>query len=243
MHGNTVDFAGGGEKAKTWSEPRRTLLFVDPDGHVSDAAIDAVAREFPEVAVEQASEVSCALDDFDHPLRLVLVSERLFPDLLAQAPRLKYRHRGASTALIIDDSRRSIGGMAAIFESNAVSGVLPLNLRLDLWLSVIELMMLGGEYFPASLFQRGSISGAPDQAVADIKESDGVSVALECLTQRENEILLKVARGQQNKVIAHELGISPYTVKLHVHNIIAKLGVHNRTQAAAVMRDRLGGLQ
>ncbi len=38
--------------------------------------------------------------------------------------------------------------------------------------------------------------------------------------------------GQRNKVIANALGVSEHTVKLHIHHIIAKLGVANRTEAA-----------
>ena len=54
------------------------------------------------------------------------------------------------------------------------------------------------------------------------------------LTEREREILERVARGNQNKIIAADLGLSEHTVKIHLHNIIRKLGVHNRTEAAAI---------
>lgn len=53
------------------------------------------------------------------------------------------------------------------------------------------------------------------------------------LTARELEVLAKVAQGHQNKIIAFDLGLSEHTIKIHIHNIIQKLGVHNRTQAAA----------
>jgi DNA-binding CsgD family transcriptional regulator len=42
--------------------------------------------------------------------------------------------------------------------------------------------------------------------------------------------------GLQNKIIAAKMDLSEHTVKVHVHNIIRKLKVHNRTQAAAVFR-------
>lgn len=54
------------------------------------------------------------------------------------------------------------------------------------------------------------------------------------LTVRELEVLAMVARGHQNKIIAADLGLSEHTVKIHIHNIIRKLGVHNRTEAAAI---------
>jgi two-component system, NarL family, response regulator LiaR len=52
------------------------------------------------------------------------------------------------------------------------------------------------------------------------------------LTPREREVLALIGRGMANKAIALELGLSEKTVKAHVSNILAKLGVTDRTQAA-----------
>jgi two-component system nitrate/nitrite response regulator NarL len=56
--------------------------------------------------------------------------------------------------------------------------------------------------------------------------------ALKQLSQREIEVLHRLVRGLDNNEIALELCISPPTVKNHVSNILAKLGVSNRIQAA-----------
>jgi len=52
------------------------------------------------------------------------------------------------------------------------------------------------------------------------------------LTPREEQILSLVASGKTNGQIAKEIFLSEKTVKTHVSNILMKLGVHDRTQAA-----------
>jgi two-component system, NarL family, response regulator LiaR len=52
------------------------------------------------------------------------------------------------------------------------------------------------------------------------------------LTERELEVLTLVAKGMANKLIARELGVAERTVKTHVSNILGKLGLSDRTQAA-----------
>jgi ATP/maltotriose-dependent transcriptional regulator MalT len=54
------------------------------------------------------------------------------------------------------------------------------------------------------------------------------------LTPRERDVLRLVAAGQSNRRIAEELFISPKTASVHVSNILAKLGVSNRGEAAAL---------
>jgi len=57
------------------------------------------------------------------------------------------------------------------------------------------------------------------------------------LTEREAGILQLLTRGRSNPAIAEELGIARATVKRHIEAIYRKLGVHNRTQAAALATD------
>ena len=54
------------------------------------------------------------------------------------------------------------------------------------------------------------------------------------LTPREAEVLLWLSRGKANRDIAQILGLSPRTVDKHLEQIYAKLGVENRTAAAAI---------
>ena len=62
--------------------------------------------------------------------------------------------------------------------------------------------------------------------------------AVDQLTERETDVLRLLAQGQSNQEIARSLNISDTTVRSHVSNILMKLGVSNRTQAALVARER-----
>ena len=58
------------------------------------------------------------------------------------------------------------------------------------------------------------------------------TASIEPLTEREREILMLVARGASNRQIAENLYLTEGTVKNHMSNILGKLGVRDRTQAA-----------
>ena len=60
------------------------------------------------------------------------------------------------------------------------------------------------------------------------------------VTEREAEVLLWIARGKSNRDIAEILSLSPRTVNKHLEQIYAKLGVENRTSAAALAVRTLG---
>lgn len=56
------------------------------------------------------------------------------------------------------------------------------------------------------------------------------SAQLDDLTEREIDILTRIARGRTNTEIAADLFLSPHTVKTHAHRIMAKIDAHDRAQ-------------
>ena len=77
----------------------------------------------------------------------------------------------------------------------------------------------------------GEVQLSP-KAAARLMREVRVPETPEALTERETEVLRLLAHGQSNKEIARHLNISDKTAKTHVGNILAKLGLPGRTQAA-----------
>src|ERR1700720_2317168 len=79
----------------------------------------------------------------------------------------------------------------------------------------------------------------PNEFLLRLAKDSGTSTPLEFsrdlgLTSREGEVLSWLSKGKTNRDIAQILGLSPRTVDKHLEQIYAKLGVENRTAAAAI---------
>ncbi len=67
------------------------------------------------------------------------------------------------------------------------------------------------------------------------KTSDDPLWALQFLTDREWEVMRCIMDGQTTEQMAETLGVQRSTARTHVQNLLTKLGVHSRLQAAALM--------
>jgi NarL family two-component system response regulator LiaR len=76
------------------------------------------------------------------------------------------------------------------------------------------------------------------ELLGHLRNHAGTGDARPMLTAREQSVLALLARGCQNTQIADDLSISVSTVKRHVSNVFAKLGVQNRTEAAVLATQR-----
>jgi DNA-binding NarL/FixJ family response regulator len=107
-------------------------------------------------------------------------------------------------------------------------GFLPTSLSLKVLMGALDLVLAGGIYVPSALIEpsqpRPSVT-APLRTHAE-PWSD--------LTRRQRDVLGLISQGKSNKLIADALAMSESTVKAHVKQIIKRLNVANRTQAALI---------
>jgi DNA-binding NarL/FixJ family response regulator len=99
------------------------------------------------------------------------------------------------------------------FLQNGAKGVLRKTALPEHLMSCLDAVVNGATWMDDNLFRAGSSSDGsyrPD------------------LTPREQQVLVLVQQGLRNKEIAHELGISPGTVKIHLKHIFEKSGVRGR---------------
>jgi len=135
--------------------------------------------------------------------------------------------------IIILTSQSEQEKVFAAFEAGA-SAYCMKDIKLDSLNKIIEIVMDGGIWIDPQVasFILGLLPIISKQVNKINSEKPPKSIVDSDLTSREKEILELVALGYNNKDIANELTLSIHTVKNHVSNIITKLAVDDRTQAA-----------
>lgn len=98
------------------------------------------------------------------------------------------------------------------------------DMKMDKLVEVLKHAARGEVYLHPTVAMRVLQNFRGDEIVPDRMMSE--------LTQREMDVLKQIAQGLSNSEVAEVLEISEYTVKGHVSNILNKLGLSDRTQAA-----------
>ena len=114
------------------------------------------------------------------------------------------------------------------------------QLRISVSLGVLDPLLFACRACPALGRVVVNQPGMPVQLVAELETTPpSRAMGTPPLTSREEEVLELLGRGRTNAEIADELFIAEVTAKVHVRNIIRKLGVRSRTEAAiAVLRQQ-----
>jgi DNA-binding NarL/FixJ family response regulator len=244
MSGTTPDHNHYASKIAGESKFKSGIFIYAESGVVFQGLVQSLERTFPDIDVHLSSKF-VEVDDFDNDIGLVLVHSSFVADPAECVTRFKKRFPGASITMMIDENNAGVQELNSLFDSRQVQGLLPFSLKLDIWLAVIWLLLNGGEYYPSAIMRSieknsNGMQGAQGHGFGNqAKNNSGVGKQIKTLTLRETQILELLSEGLQNKIIADRLSLSEHTVKVHVHNLIRKLRVHNRTQAAAVYRNSM----
>ena len=173
--------------------------------------------------------------------------ERCSPDVVLQdmtmkASCLAIRHVTTScpnariVALAVPEDENNIFACAEA----GISGYIAREASLDELLHAVQGVVKGELYCPpriaASLMSKIKILNTPVKKSSEETKKQPADSILHSLTQRERQIAGLVADGLSNKLIARHLSIEVSTVKNHVHNVLVKMGVDSRGQAAYLIQ-------
>lgn len=162
----------------------------------------------------------------DHPVDLVLL-DLVLPGLGGLVTCQRITSTSAVPVLILTSQEDPLW-VQRIWDAGA-RGYLHKERALALVELALASLLAGASWWDQSAtaaLQRSTASQAAAAANPDHRLNE--------LTQREREVLACLASGDNNRVIAQRLGIGEGTVRSHVHVLLQKLQVSNRTQAALI---------
>jgi DNA-binding NarL/FixJ family response regulator len=165
-----------------------------------------------------ALEIMAGLDAID-----LLILDYNMPGMngLKGLVRAQKAYPLTKVALMSGVANRDVANSAM---ARGAHGFLPKSLSAGSLVNAIKFVLSGERYFP---FDFGILEQNAPQ-----------DTTFNALSQREMQTLEQLCVGLSNKEIARNLNIQEVTVKLHVKNLLSKLGVSNRTQAALLAKER-----
>ncbi len=182
--------------------------------------------------VAQASDGAEAVREFEAKQPDVTLIDLRLPKMSGVEAIQRVRSRYANARFIVLTTYDGDEDIYRALQAGARAYLLK-GMSVDVLLSTIKSVHAGKSIIPPAIAQK----------LAE-------RMASEPLTQREQEVLEEIVRGKSNKEIGAELGVSEATVKTHINNLLGKLGVEDRTQAATaaiqrglVQLDSKGGIR
>ena len=112
------------------------------------------------------------------------------------------------------------------------AGYIPKSSTPAVLIAALRLILSGGTYWPPEAFDLPAISPPTNTANAPAATLAAQTPTQLGLSQRQCDVLVLLAQGKSNKLIARELGLSEGTVKTHIASAFRALQVNSRTEAA-----------
>ena len=186
---------------------------------LSDAKTNTVIRSFSNVEewLNERTHVSPS------PVIVLCSAERTEAEVERDVALLKQTF--ADISVIILSDREDASSVISALDKGA-RGYITTSMAFDVAVQAIRFVRAGGTFVPARtlIASRDSIKKLP----SEISRSS-------LLTARQATVVEALRQGKANKIIAYELNMRESTVKVHVRNIMKKLGAKNRTEVAYLL--------
>jgi DNA-binding NarL/FixJ family response regulator len=205
------------------------VLFADEEPLFREA-IRMVLDNQPDLLVIAEAETGC---------QAAALAEELVPDVAVLSADLPLCDGVDAIRLVLDRCPECrVLVMARVEDQDALlvaleagaAGFVTRTSPLSELINAIQRVYRGEAMVPPMML--GPLLGA---LIKRRREQAAVMQRISALTRREREVLLLVCRGADSRAIAEELVISPETARTHIQNVLSKLGVHSRAEAAALV--------
>jgi DNA-binding NarL/FixJ family response regulator len=202
------------------------ILIADDHPLMRDALARTLAQLLPQARIVEAADYAAAekaavdLCADGDPLALALVDLHM-PGMGGVEGVRRLVAQGLRVAVVSGDDDPAV--VRAAFAAGAVA-FLPKSEGQEPMRQALRVVCEGGHWLPAQV-----LADAPSAAPAQPDASS--------LTPRQTDVLRCLMRGQPNKLIARELGLTEGTVKIHVAAILRSLRARNRTEAVVIARE------
>ena len=204
----------------------RRVLIADDHPLLRDALARTLRAVEPDAVVVEAGDFDAAVSALQaQPAPDLALVDLHMPGMRALDGVQRLRRLFPALALAVASGDDDPAQMRAVLAAGAV-GFLPKADAPALLQQALRLLLAGGSYLPPQALAGARAGAAPPPGAA-------------ALTPRQLDVLRCLGRGDPNKVIARELGLTEGTVKIHLAAILRALQARNRTEAVIVAR-RLG---
>jgi len=216
--------------------PRTPTVLVIDSLELRRAGVVSLLRPWADdCSVEIVQRDSCdALAQADSMLLrmiLLVIGAQGVADPEPQEWIASLQEKYADAPLVLVSEREESEEVVAAFKAGA-RGFVPMSITTPVAIQAFTFIMGGGSFYPpAALVQRSYVQGT-FRVVASRRVVSSIEPPKSGLTARQWEVLERLRQGESNKLIGRQLKLRESTVKVHIRQIMRKLGATNRTQAA-----------
>lgn len=208
-----------------------TIVLVCPLALWRDCVGRVLAAEFSNVPILAFSDLRewYAVSDWHGQSPLLVIFEIGQSVTLDDLRVIISRKPNIGIAIISDNSNPS-----RIIEAIniGVRAYIPNDQSIEIALKAIQLVIVGGSFLPISSLRQDVPVHKPVMITSKAKYKFNIS-------RRQFEIIAGVSRGKSNADIAQDLNIKEATIKVHIRNIMKKMGVNTRTAIAYKSKEML----
>ena len=204
-----------------------SVVIADDHPMVRDALARVVGQLYADAQVLEAGDFAAVLGHLGDAVPDLVLIDLNMPGMDGLHGLRRLREAFPALAIVVASGQDDPATIRAALAIGA-NGFIPKIDPPDLLLQALRVVRAGGVYIPAR--SNGDVRGI----------MAGPSPNASGLTARQLDVLRLLLKGEPNKLIARQLGLTEGTVKIHIAAILRSLGASNRTEA--VIRARELGL-